>query len=209
MNQIVNIMKRHVPNDLINQPNNVLLLRNPLILMMRKLLLLLVFVLFVTNISAQEARGSSQGLPEVKAFIASLKATEQTSRQATGSDFSQASSIEDLVYKAHDAQYLSGGIVKTYGEKPRQLFVDITSLSGLNNPALLKNNVDIVTIRINSANDLNATVDLSQFSSFKNLKYVHIVSSVTTNASNLANKVINPEERLTVFYSLNNGEGNQ
>jgi hypothetical protein len=202
-------MKRHVPNELINQPDNVLLLRKPLILMMRKLLLLLVFVLFVTNASAQESKNSGSGIPEVKAFIASLRATEQTSRQSTGSDFSQANSIEDLVYKAHDAQYLSGGVVKTYGEKPRQLFVDITSLNGLNNPALLKNNVDIVTIRINSANDLNATIDLSQFSSFKSLKYVHIVSSVATSASHLASKVINPQERLTVFYSINNGEGNQ
>jgi len=202
-------MKRHAPNELINQSNNVLLLRKPLILMMRKLLLLLVFVLFVTNVTAQESRGSGSGIPEVKAFIASLRASEQTSRQSAGSEFSQANSIEDLVYKAHDAQYLSGGIVKTYGEKPRQLFVDITSLNGLNNPALLKNNVDIVTIRINSANDLNATIDLSQFSSFKSLKYVHIVSSVATSASHLATRVSNPEERLTVFYSINNGEGNQ
>lgn len=203
-------MKRQVPNELINQPDNVLLLRNPLISMMRKLLLLLMFVFFATNVSAQEAKNFGSGIPEVKAFIASLRASEQTaSKQSAGSSFSQAQSIEDLVYKPYDAQYLSGGIVKTYGGKPRQLFVDVTSLSGLNNPALLKNNVDIVTIRINSANDLNATIDLSQFSSFKSLKYVHIVSAVATSASHLASKVVNFEERLTVFYSINTGEGNQ
>jgi hypothetical protein len=200
-------MKRHVPNELINQPNNVLLLRKPLILMMRKLLLLLVFVLFVTNISAQESRSNVSGIPEVKAFIASLKANEQTTSRGVGNNFSQAQSIEDLVYQAHDAQYLSGGIVKTYGEKPRQLFVDIASLNGLNNAALLKNNVDIVTIRINSANDLNATIDLSQFSSFKSLKYVHIVSAVNVSMSQFNMMVTHPEERLTVFYSINNGEG--
>lgn len=151
----------------------------------------------------------SSGIPEVKAFIASLKADEQTSRAAASNGFSQASSVEDLVYKAHDAQYLSGGVVKTYGAKPRQLFMDVTSMSGLNNPALLKNNVDIVTIRINSASDLNATIDLSLFSGFKSLKYVHIVSMVPTTASNLSTKVVNSEERLTVFYSIHTGEGNQ
>ncbi|WP_170826779.1 hypothetical protein [Flavobacterium caeni] len=175
---------------------------------MRKLLLLLAFVLFVTGASAQESRMSS-GIPEVKAFIASLKATEQTSRAAASTDFSQASSVEDLVFKAHDAQYLSGGVVKTYGSKPRQLFIDATSMGGLNNPSLLKNNVDIVTIRINSASDLNATIDLSQFSSFKSLKYVHIVSTVATSASHLSSKIVNNEERLTVFYSIHTGEGNQ
>ena len=201
-------MKRQVPNELTNQPGNLSLSRNPLILMMRKLLLLLTFVLFWANGTAQESRMSS-GIPEVKAFIASLKADEQTSRAAASNGFSQASSVEDLVYKAHDAQYLSGGVVKTYGAKPRQLFMDVTSMSGLNNPALLKNNVDIVTIRINSASDLNATIDLSLFSGFKSLKYVHIVSMVPTTASNLSTKVVNSEERLTVFYSIHTGEGNQ
>lgn len=202
-------MKRQVPNELINQPDNEQLLRKPLILMMRKLLLLLLLVGFITNSSAQDSRATSAGIPEVKAFIASLKANETTSRQASSSGYSEAGNIEDLVYKPHAAQYLSGGSVKTYGEKPRQLFVDVSSLNGLNNPALLKNNVDIVTIRINSANDLNATIDLSQFSSFKSLKYVHIVSTVAASASQIASRVANAEERLTVFYSINAGEGNQ
>ncbi len=201
-------MKRQVPNALINQPDNVLLSRKPLIEMMRKLLLLLAFVLYVTNGQAQESRMSS-GIPEVKAFIASLKADERTSRTASQNDFSQAASVEDLVFKAHDAQYLSGNAVKTYGAKPRQLFTDVSSMGNLNNPALLKNNVDIVTIRINSASDLNATIDLSQFSSFKSLKYVHIVSTVPTTAAHLSGKVLNQEERLTVFYSIQTGEGNQ
>ena len=200
-------MKRHAPNELINQSDNLLLLPKPLILMMRKLLPLLVFALFATNSSAQGFTNSGSGIPEVKAFIASLRAIESTSRQADG--YSQAQSIEDLVFKPNDAQYLSGGVVKTYGEKPRQLFVDITSMSGLNNPALLKNNVDIVTIRINSASDLNATIDLSLLSNFKSLKYVHIVSNKATTANHLASRISNAEERLTVFYSINAGEGNQ
>ena len=198
-------MKTHVPNELINQSDNVLLLRKPLILMMRKLLLLLVFVLYGSNISAQDSRSQSSGVPELKTFIASLKANEQTSRQSAAA-YSPAQSVEDLVYKVQPAQYLSSGIVKTYGEKPKHLFIDVQSMNGLNNAALLKNNIDIVTIRINSANDLNATIDLSLFSSFTSLKYVHVVSAVNASPASIASMVRNPEERLTVFYSIEVGE---
>lgn len=202
-------MKKNVPIDLINQSDNVLLLRNPLILMMRKLLLLLVLVLYGSSISAQESKNAtSSGVMEMKAFIASLRAGESSARQSSQS-YSPAQSLEDLLYKLQPSQYLAGGIVKTYGEKPRHLFVDKASMNGLNNPALLKNNIDIVTIRINSANDLNGTIDLSQFSSFKSLKYVHIVSAVPATSSQLTNMISNPDERLGIFYSVENGERNQ
>ena len=199
-------MKRHAPNDLINQSNNVLLLRNPLILMMRKLLLLLVVVLCGTNLSAQDFTSTtSSGVMETKAFISSLRANEQASR-GSASSYSIAQSVEELVYNVQPAQYLSSGIVNTYGEKPRHLITDKQSLNGLNNPALLKNNVDIVSIRINSASDLNGTIDLSLFSNFKSLKYVRIVSAVPTTAVAIKQMIVNPEERLSVFYSIESGE---
>lgn len=199
-------MKKHAPNELINQSDNVLLLSNPLVLMMRKLLLLLVVVLYCTNLSAQDSRNANTtGVMETKAFIASLRTNEQTSRSSTAS-FSVAQSVEELVYNVQPAQYLNSGVVKTYGEKPRHLITDKQSLSGLNNPALLKNNVDIVSIRINSASDLNGTIDLSLFSSFTSLKYVRIVSAVPTTAAAINQMIVNPEERLTVFYSIESGE---
>lgn len=199
-------MKKHAPNELINQSDNVLLLSNPLVLMMRKLLLLLVVVLYGTNLSAQDSRNATTtGLMETKAFIASLRSNEQTSRSSTAS-FSVAQSVEELVYNVQPAQYLNSGVVKTYGEKPRHLITDKQSLSGLNNPALLKNNVDIVSIRINSASDLNGTIDLSLFSSFTSLKYIRIVSAVPTTAAAINQMIVNPEERLTVFYSIESGE---
>lgn len=199
-------MKKHAPNELINQSDNVLLLSNPLVLMMRKLLLLLVVVLYCTNLSAQDSRNANTtGVMETKAFIASLRSNEQTSRSSTAS-FSVAQSVEELVYNVQPAQYLNSGVVKTYGEKPRHLITDKQSLSGLNNPALLKNNVDIVSIRINSASDLNGTIDLSLFSSFTSLKYVRIVSAVPTTAAAINQMIVNPEERLTVFYSIESGE---
>lgn len=196
-------MKNYVPNELINQ-------RKPLILMMRKLLLLLVFALYSANISAQDSRATTPGVMEVKAFIASLRGNDVVSRGSSSSSFSPAQNVEDLLYKLQPSQYYyNAGAVKTYGEKPKHLFTDKQSLNGLNNPALLKNNIDIVTIRINSANDLIGTIDLSKFSNFKSLKYVHIVSAVPATAAQFSNMVVNADERLSVFYSVENGEKNQ
>lgn len=202
-------MKKNVPNEFINQPDNLLLLRNPLILMMKKLLLLLVFVLYGAGMSAQESRNSgATGVPELKAFVASLKANDQTSK-GIGSSFSAANSVEELLYQVQSSVYFYGGVAKTYGEKPRCLFTDKQSLGSLNNSNMLKNNIEIVTIRINNANDLNGAIDLSLFSSFKNLKYVYIVSNVDAQPSQFNAMVNNPEERLSVFYKINKGEGNQ
>jgi len=200
-------MKNYVPNELANQPNNVLLLPNPLILMMRNLLLLLAFAFYSVNISAQDS-GDTPGVMEVKALLASLKANGSTSRTATPT-YSYAENIEDLLYKAQPSVYYNSGVLHTYGEKPRNLFTDVQSLNGLNNPSLLKNNIEMIIIKINSANDLNATIDLSLFSSFKNLKYVYIQSMVNATSTQIASMVVHPEERLRVFYKIQLGESNQ
>lgn len=199
-------MKNYVPNELINQPDNTLLLSKPLILMMKKLLLLLIFALYTANISAQGI--DNPGVMEINAYLASLNANVATSKSSNTTN-PAAQSIENLLYKAQPSVYYYAGVLNTYGEKPRNLFTDIASLNGLNNPNLLKNNIEMITIRINSANDLNATIDLSQFSSFKNLKYVYLLSGVNANAQQFATMVTNPQERLRVFYKVQLGESNQ
>ena len=201
-------MKKNVPNEFINQPGNLLLFRNPLILMMKKLLLLLMFLLYGAGMLAQDSKNSgSSGVMELKAFVASLKANDQTSKGSTA--FSAANSVEELLYQVQSSVYFYGGVVKSYGDKPRCLFTDKQSLSGLNNSNMLKNNIEIVTIRINSATDFNGAIDLSLFSSFKNLKYVYLVSNVPAQPSQFNSMVNNPEERLSVFYKINKGESNQ
>lgn len=179
--------------------------------MMRKLLLLLIFLGFALDASAQQqSKAGTPGIMEANAFVAYLRAGDTNARNASPTNsYSQAQSVEDLLRKVQPSQYYSQGVVNTYGAKPRHLFVDVQSLNNLNNPALLKNNIDIITVRINTASDLNATINLAAFASFLNLKYVHIASAVPASASAIAAMVTNPQERLNVFYSIQSGEGNQ
>lgn len=198
-------MKNNVPNELLYEPDNVLLLRK-FFALMRKPLLLLIFAFYTANLSAQDT--DNPNIMEINAYLASLRTNGATLRSANTPN-PVAQGIENLLYKAQPSVYYYAGVLNTYGEKPRNLFTDVASLNGLNNPNLSKNNIEMVTIRINSANELNATIDLSLFSSFKNLKYVYLLSEVNASAQQFTTMVINPQERLRVFYKIQLGENNQ
>jgi len=197
-------MKTSVPNQFINQQNNVLLFRNPLNLMMKRLLLLIVFALCGGTIMAQELR-EVHPVMEVNAYLANLKRAEANQRTT----YSVAQNVEDLLTKVQPSVYYYSGVVKTYGEKPRALFTDKQSLAGLASSTMLKNNIDIVTIRING-NDLNSFIDMSVFYSFKNLKYIYIISSTNVTAENITNMIRNnDDQKYTVFYKIDKGDNNQ
>lgn len=200
-------MKTHVPNQITNQQNNALLFQNSLNLMMKRLLLLIVFALYGGTITAQEARvdGNLPPVFEVKAFLSYLRSSEQTSRTA----YSNAQNIEDLMSKTQPSVYFYSGIVKSYGEKPKCLFTDFQSLSNLQNAAILKNNIEMATIKIDRANDLNSTIDLSVFSGFKNMKYIYIVSEINTTNQTITRMIRNSDEKYSVFYTIDKGDNNR
>ena len=117
--------------------------------------------------------------------------------------------MEKLLYDNQPSIYFNSSEVKTLGENPKSFFVDFQNLNRLNNSNLLKNNIEIVTIKINNPNEINSTIDLSVFSSFKKLKYVHIYSSVIINESILSKMIRNYDEKYTVFYTIENGDKSQ
>jgi hypothetical protein len=142
---------------------------------------------------------------DVNSFLSSMRTSEQN-RRAT---YSNAAHIEDLLHKVQPSVYYFSGNVKTYGEKPKNLFTDIPSLNGLNNSDMLKNNIEIVILKVKNAIDLNSTIDLSMLSSFKSLKYIYIVSSVPTTTENITRMIRNYEEKYSVFYKIDKGDNNQ
>ncbi|HMJ47306.1 MAG TPA: hypothetical protein VK498_08250 [Ferruginibacter sp.] len=198
-------MKTNVPNQFINPQNNVLLFRNPLNLMMKRLLLLIVFALYGGTITAQELRGEAHPILEVNTYLTNLKRAEANQRTT----YSVAQNVEDLLTKVQPSVYYYSGVAKTYGEKPRALFTDKQSLAGLASSTMLKNNIDIVTIKINGS-DLNSFIDMSVFYSFKNLKYIYIISSTNVTAENITNMIRNnDDQKYTVFYKIDKGDNNQ
>lgn len=201
-------MRTIVPKQLSIIRNSALLFpENLKSISMKKMLLLLVMVHFCVSVSAQENKTdeSSLQVEEVNAFIASHQPIG-----GTASSFSIGKDVENLIHKLQPSAYYYSGVVKNYGEKPKSLFTDFASLNGLNNSSVLKNNIEIVTIRVNNNAELESAIDLTLLSSFKNLKYIYIVSNVsTTTSQNIMHMIRNYDEKYSVFYKIDKGDNNQ
>jgi len=200
-------MERTVPNQFINPSSNALLFGKLQILFMKRLLLLLVLAFYCVGASAQDSRMSdaTPSLMEQKSYVNALKTAEQTNR----STYSRAENVENLLYKLQSSIYYYSGVVKTYGEKPKCLFTDVRSLNALKNADMLKNNIEIVTIKIDTPSDLNLPIDMAVFSSFKNLKYIKILSYVDATEQNIKTMIRNSNDRYSVFYKIDQGENSK
>ena len=200
-------MKANVPNQLIKYLNTYMLFEKQSILVMKRLLLLLIVVLYNIPISGQTRKMDEDApkIMEVQEFISILNNKNSTARKSKP----EKTNLEKLLYDNQPSIYFNSSEVKTIGENPKSFFVEFQNLNRLNNSNLLKNNIEIVTIKINNLNELNSTIDLSVFSSFKKLKYVHIYSSVIITESILSKMIRNYDEKYTVFYTIENGDKSQ
>lgn len=196
-------MEATVPKILINCRNNVLLsLFKPQIIMMKRLLLVLVLVCFCIPTKAQVSRAAVGQNPivEVSAYLASLRSNTSTARTSA----SAVDHLENLLNEVQPAVYLTSGQAKFYGDQPTALYTDVSSLTQASSLVRSKESVEIITVQIERAADLR-TIDLSYLSSFPNLKYVYLLSSIETSAATLANLIQNTENRWVVFYKISKG----
>jgi hypothetical protein len=171
-------------------------------LSIKRLVFILLFSFSFIHVSAQSGNTSTPSIMEVNAYISSLKAAEQNST----SSFSNAQNVESLVTDLQSSIYFNSGMVKTYGEKPKNLYTDIASLNSLSAASLKKNNIEIIIITINSTNDLNSKIDLSLFADFYKLKYIYIKSTVITTEQNITKMFLNYDEQYSIFYKIEKGE---
>lgn len=194
-------MESTVPTILINPKSNVLLsLFKPQIIM-KRLLLVLVLVCFCLPTKAQVSRDAHPNpIMEVSAYLSSLRTQSATARTSS----SGVDRLENLLNEVQPAVYLSSGQTKTYGDQPTVLYTDVNSLTNASMLVASKESIEIVTINVERSADLR-TIDLSLLSSFPNLKYVYLLSTVETSSSNLVNLVQNPGNRFVVFYKISKG----
>ncbi|MGG7036071.1 MAG: hypothetical protein ACI7YS_12865 [Flavobacterium sp.] len=186
--------------------------------MKAKAILLLMLGFLCSNITAQINRNSttvaSSGLTvteetvpsviEMDAFISS----QTTTNRKSSNHFSDAQNVSDLISQVQPSVYITLQGINTYGENPKNLFIDFNSLKDLDNPSVLKNNIEIAIIKINNSQELNSTIDLSRFSAYKKLKYIYFISTVNATGENFNKMIVNNNEKYSLFYKINTGEGN-
>lgn len=166
--------------------------------------LLLILCSFSINAQDTTSDNSSVCILDKIAFIETLRVNDMS----LNGTYSSYKNLVNLLYNIQPSVYINSGTVNSYGEKPKNLFTTISSLNSLNNPDILKNYIQIATIRIDNPNDLNLIIDLSVFGSFKNLKYIHIVSTVNTTAQQINTMIQNNNKMYNVFYTIEIGENN-
>jgi len=116
--------------------------------------------------------------------------------------------LNDLVSQVQPSIYFYQSELKTFGNSPTNLYTDISSLGKINNFITEKQNIEIVTILINTERELNSVIDLAPFSNFPNLKYLYFISNINTTSENIASRISNYESRFKLFYKIDKGDRN-
>lgn len=201
-------MKTNSPNVLFNHQVIVLLEKSSQV-MKQKLLFILMLVSFITGAYAQGTRAASLEGPIVVTDVNSLLFSNSSMRTTSSNSSIDVSRLRNLVTQVQSSSYYFEGVVKTYGEMPTNLFTDLSSLSRVNTAIELKQNIEIATVRINSASELNSSIDLSVFANFPNLKYIYFITKINTTSANIASHLANYDERFNILYKIDKGDSNQ
>jgi hypothetical protein len=180
--------------------------------MKSKIIMLIVLIISSLNAVAQRL-STSDNIDETVPVLeldAFLSAPSQTARAAAVSNVTllNMQNVKELVYNTQPSIYYFGGVVKVFGDKPRNLFTDVNSIAGLNNSITLKNNIEIVTVNLDNPNQLNTSINLSQLSEFKNLKYIYFITSFDVSNNAIANLIQGDSEKYMVFYKVQKGDNN-
>lgn len=180
--------------------------------MKSKIIMLIVLLISSLNAVAQRL-STSDNIDETVPVLeldAFLSTPSQTARAAAVSNVTllNMQNVKELVYNTQPSIYFYGGVVKVFGDRPRNLFTDTNSISSLNNSITLKNNIEIVTVNLDNPNQLNTPINLSQLSEFKNLKYIYFITSFDVSNNAIANLIQGESEKYMVFYKVQKGDNN-
>jgi hypothetical protein len=196
--KLMTTMKKFTLNQIVTPKNNFISVQKHLSLSIKKVLFLLVFSFSFVTLSAQTGNSVTPEIKEIKTYISSLKTENKKMKVSV----SNSQYVENLVFGIQPSIYYNSGVIKNYGDKPAKLFTDISSLNQISSANLLKDDVEIVVFTIKNTNDFNSKIDLMKLSGFNNLKYIYILSSVTTTEQNIANLFLNYTGQYSIFYKI-------
>jgi hypothetical protein len=149
-------------------------------------IVLVIFILFLVVFNSQ-----SQQLQELGKMLSTM------------TDNSEVGRIESLISDLQPSVYINNDEVKAFGDaSPVCANVEASALAQLSLINPLFSSVELITIRIDKASDLSATIDLSTLTGFTNLKYVHILCTINCTASQLSNIVKGSNAGIVIFYQI-------
>lgn len=191
-------MKKTTLNQIVDFKINLISAKQILSISIKRVLIIFVFSISILNTKAQNSSSAIPTVIDVNKYISSLKTNNTKMRMNS----SNSQYIENLVFGIQPAIYFNSGAVKTYGDAPVKLFTDIPSLNSLSNTDILKDEIEIIVIKINKRSEINSKIDLLKFSDFSKLKYIYIISNVDTTEQNISNMFLNYNQQYSIFYKI-------
>tara|TARA_R110001583_G_scaffold49099_2_gene153784 strand:- start:2838 stop:3395 length:558 start_codon:yes stop_codon:yes gene_type:complete len=78
------------------------------------------------------------------------------------------------------------------------------SLEILNENNSLIKEVELITIKLKSQNELNNRFDISKIRGFNNLKYIYIQCNFKCTSNQISSFILNVDPKVAIFYMVNN-----
>ncbi|MFA5974411.1 MAG: hypothetical protein WC780_18825 [Lentimicrobiaceae bacterium] len=151
--------------------------------------LIMVFLIVLTSVSL-----NAQGIIELKSYL------EKTKTSPDPALVSKAKHLESLVTELQPTVYLSNSIV-TGNTKAKCAEVKASAIDQLSSDNSLFNDIELITIRLESPADMGFVLDLSKLNGFTKLKYIYFLCEFDGDAKELQ-KLFIPTAGITVLYMV-------
>ena len=123
---------------------------------------------------------------------------------SSASDNDLANHLKSLVYNLQTTVFLENGNIKTLDDKsPVCADVDAQSISLLSETNSLFENVELITIRLKSSQDISNIIKLASLKSFHKLRFIVFLCSFNCDSA-LINKLYLPDSNsvIPVYYLI-------
>ncbi|MFD0988594.1 hypothetical protein ACFQ1R_00670 [Mariniflexile jejuense] len=158
----------------------------------------LLLSLCITLISSGKLCAQENGIYEIENNNSLSKETAKKSKGNNREDF------YNLAYKLHPTSYAENKSIKKVNNSAKVsklTFNDSNSFNVINQTNSNFNDVELITIKLNSVADLNNKLDLTDANGFNNLKYVYIKCSFKCTETQIK-QFINSDSNVRVFYKI-------
>ena len=98
--------------------------------------------------------------------------------------------------------YISNKGIETYGDLPTCLFIESALINTTSYSNLEINNIEFITIKINTLSDLNSSIDLNVFEPFPKLKYLYLIASIACNENDIIKLLKNRNLNHQIIYTI-------
>lgn len=162
--------------------------RKKLFLLLKRHCMVVLFILISANLYSQDIRQLDSFLEQAKVSTDPVLVSE-------------AKHIESLIKELQPTIYINNTIIDNNGIQPKCAEVDAGSTIELNKENILYNEVELITVKLTTPDDLNFIIDLSKLTGFTNLKSILFLCEFECSIESIQ-KLYIPKTGINIFIKV-------